>query len=499
MADVYLARQVSLGRQVAFKVLRGNLASDGKYIRRFQQEARAAASLVHANIVAIHEVGCIEGVHFIAQEYVQGQNLRQFLHRNGPVGARIGVRIMRQVAAALHRSAQHEIIHRDIKPENIMISSAGEVKVADFGLARVGQDGQGMDLTQVGVTMGTPLYMSPEQVEGRTVDPRSDLYSLGVTSYHMFAGRPPFEGETALSIALQHIKQDPARLEDLRTDLPPGLCRVVHRMLKKDPGERYQSPSEVLKDLRALRIEGDDVEWASGLDEWSDAELASLAVAQSAATQQLAAVMKSQAVALGRRRAAIAGLALAALTAFLAGAAIAFWNRPEPLLAIPGDQIPQVRKLESASAQYVFAALDGTEAALRSVEAYFPPSASAENAENRLYVRRSWQRLGELYLLGGELDAAMDVYRRLAETVEETEVHFRAVGLAGQAVVHSRRGEKAEAASKLAEAIPLMTSLNPTEIQSLLTQLDPALREQLERLRAESLTAPSRSGRGARG
>ncbi len=122
--------------------------------------------------------------------------------------------------------------------------------MADFGLARVTTDGQAVNLTQVGVTMGTPLYMSPEQVEGRAVDPRSDLYSLGVTSFEMLAGRPPFEGDTPLSVAVQHLRTEPGRLENLCPDLPEGLCRIVHRLLAKNPAERFQTPAEVMRDLR---------------------------------------------------------------------------------------------------------------------------------------------------------------------------------------------------------------------------------------------------------
>src|SRR5262245_33498007 len=209
MADVYLAEQLSLKRQVAFKVLRSNLAGDEAYVRRFHHEAQAAASLVHANIVQIHEVGCVDGIHYIAQEYVQGQNLREWMARHGPPDLRMAMTIMRQVAAALHKAAGQGIVHRDIKPENIMLARTGEVKVADFGLARLSGDGAALNLTQVGVTMGTPLYMSPEQVEGRPLDPRSDIYSFGVTCYQMLSGVTPFRGDTALSVALQHLKSQP--------------------------------------------------------------------------------------------------------------------------------------------------------------------------------------------------------------------------------------------------------------------------------------------------
>src|SRR5260221_10527004 len=182
MAEVYLAEQLSLRRQVALKVLRTNLAGDDAYIRRFQHEAQAAAKLVHANVVQIYEVGCSDGTYYISQEYVPGQNLKQLLARLGHgMDAVQAVNIIRQVAAGLHKAAEQKIIHRDIKPENIMITPGGEVKVADFGLARVIRDGEALNLTQVGITMGTPLYMSPEQAEGRALDPRGDVYSFCVT------------------------------------------------------------------------------------------------------------------------------------------------------------------------------------------------------------------------------------------------------------------------------------------------------------------------------
>ena len=205
MAEVYLAEQQSLRRQVAFKILRRDLAEDPQYVQRFHQEARAAARLVQANIVQIYEVGKSDGLHYIAQEYVKGQNLKQYLHRHGAVDSLLAVNIMRQVASALVKAAENRVTHRDIKPENILLATNGEVKVADFGLARVVAEGQKNHLTQVGITMGTPLYMSPEQVEGKAVDPRSDLYSFGVTCYEMLAGRPPFEGETPLNVAVQHL------------------------------------------------------------------------------------------------------------------------------------------------------------------------------------------------------------------------------------------------------------------------------------------------------
>jgi len=239
MANVYLAEQTDLRRQVALKILNVALAADERFVKRFHREAQAAASLVHANIVQIYEVGCIEGFHFIAQEYVRGTNLGELLSRRGPISPSFAAALLIQVGAALQRSEQEKIVHRDIKPENIMISASGEIKVTDFGLAQMMNDG-GVELTQVGVTLGTPLYMSPEQASGKTLDTRSDIYSLGVTCYHLMAGVPPFDGETALAVALQHANSDVDRLENHRTDVPANLCRIIHKMLAKSPDKRYQ-------------------------------------------------------------------------------------------------------------------------------------------------------------------------------------------------------------------------------------------------------------------
>src|SRR5262249_6036711 len=153
-------------------------------------------------------------------------------------------------ASALQRAAKLGIVHRDIKPENILLTEEGEVKVADFGLSRWLAGGEeALRLTQSGVTMGTPLYMSPEQVEGKPLDCRSDLYSFGVTCFQRLAGEPPFKGETPIEVALKHVREEPPALQGLRPDLPPLLCAVVHKMLVKDPAGRYQTARELLRDL----------------------------------------------------------------------------------------------------------------------------------------------------------------------------------------------------------------------------------------------------------
>ncbi|MDZ7620619.1 MAG: serine/threonine-protein kinase, partial [Patescibacteria group bacterium] len=292
MAEVYLAEQLSLRRRVAVKILKPELAHDPKYLERFRREAQSAAALVHGSIVQVYEVGEQAGLHFIAQEYVQGQNLREWLRRHGPLDLPQAISVMRQVTAALAKAAEAGIVHRDIKPENIMLTAEGEVKVADFGLARLTHQDESLDLTQVGMTMGTPLYMSPEQVEGKPLDPRSDLYSLGVTCYHLLSGQPPFQSETALGVAVQHIKNQPAPLESKRADLPIALCRIVHRMLAKSPADRFGSAHELLHEIRKLHAEHARPDWPEQFAVWESSAVGSPTVGTAHVTQRLASLMK---------------------------------------------------------------------------------------------------------------------------------------------------------------------------------------------------------------
>ncbi|WP_437188337.1 serine/threonine protein kinase [Planctomicrobium sp. SH668] len=251
MADVWLAEQTTLKRNVAIKLLRPELMEDENYIKRFQTEGKAAAGLNHPNIVQVYTVGCEKGQHFIAQEYVHGQTLKSLLVKRGPLELSVALMIMRQVAAALQAAGEQGIVHRDIKPENIMLNRKGDVKVADFGLAQL-QGGERLNLTQEGMTMGTPLYMSPEQVSGHAVDQRSDIYSFGVMCYHMLAGFPPFQGENAVSVAVKHLHESPIHLAEVRGDLPPAVCAMVDRMIAKKPDQRYQDAASIVNDVRKL-------------------------------------------------------------------------------------------------------------------------------------------------------------------------------------------------------------------------------------------------------
>lgn len=252
MGEVYLARQVSLNRPVALKVLRTDLLSKPSYLGRFEAEATAVAKLNHPNIVHVYMLGSVDETRFIAMEYVQGTNLRDYLVKKGAVELNLALAIMKQAGLAVGAAGEIGLVHRDIKPENLMLTRKGQVKVADFGLCR-DTDSENVHLTQPGTTMGTPLYMSPEQAQGHTTDHRSDLYSLGVTFYHMLAGSPPFRAETALALALKHVKDTPVRLIVHRPDLPAELDHLVMKLMAKKPADRYQSAAEMLRDLAKIR------------------------------------------------------------------------------------------------------------------------------------------------------------------------------------------------------------------------------------------------------
>src|SRR5437867_8230137 len=262
MGEVFLAQDASLGRKVALKLLRSDFTRIEERLRRFQQEARAASALNHPNILTIHEIGHDGSLHFMATEYVEGETLRQHLSRARiTVGQTLDVAV--QVASALAAAHQAGIIHRDIKPENIMLRTDGNVKVLDFGLAKLTEpktiDTAAPTLPQVetapGVVMGTFSYMSPEQARGLAVDARTDIWSLGVMIYEMAAGRQPFEGETASDVMSLILQKEPPPLAYSWPEVPGELERIVRKALRKDKEERYQTIKDLLIDLRNLRKE----------------------------------------------------------------------------------------------------------------------------------------------------------------------------------------------------------------------------------------------------
>jgi eukaryotic-like serine/threonine-protein kinase len=252
MGEVYLATQVSLDRPVALKVLRSELASNPTYLARLRSEATAVARLNHPNIVHVYMLDCIDNIHFIAMEYVQGTNLRDYLIKKGALELPLAYSVMKQTTQAIGAAGEIGLIHRDVKPENILLTKKGRVKVADFGLCRDAES-ESVHITQTGVTMGTPLYMSPEQAQGHAVDHRSDLYSLGVTFYHMLAGVAPFHADTVLALALKQVREKPRSMLVHRPDLPVEIDRVVLKLMAKDPADRYQSAAELLVEIVRLK------------------------------------------------------------------------------------------------------------------------------------------------------------------------------------------------------------------------------------------------------
>lgn len=243
MAEVYRGTDLRLGREVAVKILRPQYASDQKFLERFLQEARAMASFSHPNIVNVYDVGREGRRYYIVMEYVPGTDLRRLLQQRGRLPVREALEIARQIAAGVGAAHRKGIVHRDIKPGNVLITPAGEAKVADFGIARAMTATH--HLTEPGVVWGTTAYLSPEQIRGEAATPSSDVYAIGVVLFEMLAGRTPFQGEDRVAIALQHLNELPPKLSQLNPRVPPSVERLVERMLAKDPAQRFATADEV--------------------------------------------------------------------------------------------------------------------------------------------------------------------------------------------------------------------------------------------------------------
>jgi eukaryotic-like serine/threonine-protein kinase len=255
MGVVYKAKQISVDRVVAIKVLLEPLAQNKEFIKRFEREAMIAAKLSHNNVVNAIDAGVIDGHYFFVMEYVEGPTIKDFLDKNKAFDEKEALRITLAITEALKHAAQRGLIHRDIKPENVILTRQGEVKLADLGLARLTDD-EKWGLSEAGMAIGTPYYISPEQVRGQTnIDIRADIYSLGATLYHMVTGRVPYGGESPNEVMRKHVDPNVAIVppDHLNSKLSGGLGMVVETMMAKNREHRYQTPDDLILDIKCLQ------------------------------------------------------------------------------------------------------------------------------------------------------------------------------------------------------------------------------------------------------
>jgi eukaryotic-like serine/threonine-protein kinase len=249
MSSVYRAHDRLLERDVALKVLHDQFTVDGDYVERFRREARSVAQLSHPNIVTVIDRGEQDGRQFIVFEYVDGENLKALVEREGPLPEREAIELALQIARALGFAHEHGLVHRDVKPQNVLLNGDGQAKVTDFGIAR-SLDVHG-GLTQTGTVMGTSDYIAPEQARGRRADAQSDIYSLGAVLYELLTGEVPFPGANFVAVALRHINEPSPSVRERRPDLSPRLDAAITRAMAKEPRERFRSMDELCAELAA--------------------------------------------------------------------------------------------------------------------------------------------------------------------------------------------------------------------------------------------------------
>ncbi len=264
MSSVYRAHDRLLERHVAIKVLHDQFTADGDHVERFRREARAVAQLSHPNIVTVIDRGEQDDRQFIVFEYIDGENLKSLLEREGPLPEREAIGLALQIARALGFAHGQGLVHRDVKPQNVLLNDAGQAKVTDFGIAR-SLDVQG-GLTQTGTVMGTSDYIAPEQARGSRVDAQSDVYSLGAVLYELLTGEVPFLGDNFVAVAMQHINQPPPSVRERRPELSPGVDAVIRRAMAKEPRDRFRSMDELCAGLSACLAELDGNGVSAGAD-----------------------------------------------------------------------------------------------------------------------------------------------------------------------------------------------------------------------------------------
>ncbi len=280
MADVFLATDRLLDRQVALKILSSRYANDEQFIERFRREASSAASLNHPNIVQIYDRGEAEGTYYIAMEYLPGRTLKEIILKYAPLSAELVISVSTQILEGLRFAHRRDVIHRDIKPQNIIVDNEGRVKVTDFGIARAGS---ASTMTEAGSIMGTAHYLSPEQAQGRPVEAASDLYSLGVLMFEMATGTLPFDGDNPVTLAMSHVHDQPPQPRSLVPTIPENLEAVILRSLGKQPTDRYLTAQAFLEDLRAAQEGKPILPPAAYVEQPTNVMAASAAVAVGAA------------------------------------------------------------------------------------------------------------------------------------------------------------------------------------------------------------------------
>ena len=267
MATVYKAKDTLLNRFVAVKILRDEFTTDQEFIKRFEAEAQAAASITHPNIVSVYDVGNQENLYYIVMELIQGKTLKEIiLEEGGPLPWKWSVNIAIQIASALEVAHKNNIIHRDIKPHNIIITEDGIAKVTDFGIAKAVSNST---ITAFGRTIGSVHYFSPEHARGGITDAKSDLYSLGVVMYEMLTGKLPFDADTPVSVALKHMQEEPEEPADINEDIPEAVNDIIMKALRKDTNLRYPNATVMLRDLN-MALKDPDGDFVDNEDKYSD-------------------------------------------------------------------------------------------------------------------------------------------------------------------------------------------------------------------------------------
>jgi len=332
MAMVYRARRARDGQIVALKVLREQYAADAEFVERFQREARAVASLTHANMVQVYESGEAAGWHFIAMEFVEGQDLKRYIREHGPLRVAEAVRIAVAVCEVLDYAHRRGIIHRDVKPQNILLRRDGTVKVTDFGIARALSS---VTITQTGTVLGSVQYLSPEQARGQPVGRAADIYALGVVLFEMLTGQLPFEGDSPIAIAMAHVHDVPPAPRRLNPEIPPALEAVILRGMAKQPQHRYASAADLATDLL-----GQTSFWSEGSTRRED---------------EATRVVRRGTVVLGRptlarSRALVPALALTVLV-LVGGGAWGAWRSVSAYFTVAEVEVPKLVGLPLAEAQ----------------------------------------------------------------------------------------------------------------------------------------------------